>query len=90
MRPEDKPKAREDVLFRELDDGCALYDPEKEKVHSLNLTAGFIWCLMDGSRSLEQIAGEIAEAAEGEADAETVLVDVVQAADQLARQGLLE
>ncbi len=90
MRPEDTPKAREDVLFRELDDGCALYDPDNEKVHSLNLTAGFIWCLMDGSRSLAQIAAEIAEAAESGADAETVVADVVQAAEQLARQGLLE
>ncbi|MFO7898697.1 MAG: PqqD family protein [Planctomycetota bacterium] len=90
MEPSDTPKARDDVLFRELDDGCALYDPNSETVHSLNLTAGFIWCLMDGSRSLSEIASEISSAAEAGADPETVLSDVRRTAHELARQGLLE
>ncbi|MFW6107557.1 MAG: PqqD family protein [bacterium] len=90
MEPSDTPKARDDILFRELHDGCALYDPSNETVHSLNLTAGFIWCLLDGSRSLSDIASDISSAAEGGADPDTVLADVRRAADELARQGLLE
>ena len=56
MRLTDIPNPRDNVLFRELDDGCVLYDPGNEKVHSLNVTAARIWCLIDGSRSLGDIA----------------------------------
>ena len=87
MKATDVPGTKEGVLFRELDDGCVLYDPATETVHSLNLTAGFIWCLMDGERSLDEIAGEIAAASGG--DPAVVRRDVVRAADEFARQGLL-
>jgi len=88
VRPSDIPVPRDDVLFRELDDGCVLYDAETEKVHSLNVTAGVIWCLMDGERSLGEIAADVA--ARSDAEAETVLRDVVRAAGEFARQGLLQ
>ena len=87
MKATDVPTPKDGVLFRELDDGCVLYDPEREKVHSLNLTAGLIWCLIDGVRSLEEIAAEIS--AQSAADRETVLSDVLRMAGQFARQGLI-
>jgi coenzyme PQQ synthesis protein D (PqqD) len=87
VKSSDTPQARDGVLFRELDDGCVLYDPDNEKVHSLNETAGLLWCLMNGERTLAEIAGEVAEASGG--DAETVLGDTLQAAEEFARQGLL-
>jgi hypothetical protein len=88
VKATDVPRPRDGVLFRELEDGCVLYDPDGEKVHSLNETAGFVWCLMDGARSLGEIAGEIARAAG--ADEAVVLRDVIRTADRFARQGLLE
>ena len=88
MKPADTPMPRDDVLFRELDDGCVLYDPENEKVHSLNLTAGFVWCLMDGTRSLTAIADEIRATCDAEETA--VLRDVVKTTERFARQGLLQ
>lgn len=88
MKPSDVPAARDGVLFRGLEDGCVLYDPEAEKVHSLNVTAGVIWCLVDGVRSIDEIADEIAS--RSGAGAEAVLADVLRAADELARQGLLQ
>ena len=88
MKAEDVPRPGSGILFRELDDGCVLYDPRNEKVHSLNLTAGFIWCLIDGSRSLGEIAAEISSASD--ADTAAVLTDVLRTADEFARQGLLE
>lgn len=88
MKAVDVPTARDGVLFRELDDGCVLYDSKNEKVHSLNTTAGFIWCLMDGARSLGEIAREISSASGS--DEAVVLRDVLRAADQFARQGLVE
>lgn len=87
MKPTDVPRPKEGVLFRELDDGCVLYDPEREKVHSLNVTAGFIWCLMDGERSLQDIADAVRLASP--ASASIVLRDVLRTADEFARQGLL-
>ena len=88
MKPDDTPSARDDVLFRELDDGCVLYDPATEKVHSLNATAAFIWCLLDGERSLTDVAAELCRATG--ADEATVLRDVRRAADHLRRQGLFK
>ena len=88
MKAVDVPIPRDGVLFRELDDGCVLYDSQNEKVHSLNATAGFIWCLMDGARSLGEIAREISLASGS--DEAVVLRDVLRAADQFARQGLVE
>ena len=88
MKPSDVPVPRDDILFRELDDGCVLYDAAHEKVHSLNVTAGAIWCLLDGSRSLDSVAAEIS--AQSDADPETVLNDVVRSAGEFARQGLLQ
>jgi len=87
VKPASVPRPKEAVLFRELADGCVLYDPETEKVHSLNLTAGFIWCLIDGARSLEDVADEIASATG--ADRAVVLRDVLDAAGEFARQGLI-
>ncbi len=88
MNASDVPRPKDGVLFRELENGCVLYDAETEKVHSLNLTAGVIWCLIDGARSLGDIADEVAE--RSDADPETVLGDVLRAADEFARQGLLQ
>lgn len=88
MKAADVPTPRDGVLFRELDDGCVLYDSQNEKVHSLNVTAGFIWCLMDGARSLGEIAREISSASGS--DEAVVLRDVLRAAGQFARQGLVE
>ena len=88
MKPSDVPMPRDDVLFRKLDDGCVLYDPGAGKVHSLNATAALIWCLIDGERPLEAIAAEVCARSNG--DAETVLADVLRAADTFARQGLLQ
>jgi len=88
VKPADAPTLRDDVLFRELADGCVLYDPENEKVHSLNLTAGFVWCLMDGTRSLTAIADELR--ATCDAEGADVLRDVVKTAERFARQGLLQ
>ena len=88
MTGHDVPRPKNDVLFRELEDGCVLYDPGNEKVHSLNITAGAIWCLMNGSRSLGDIADEVSFMTK--ADRAVVLGDVIRAAGQFARLGLIE
>jgi hypothetical protein len=43
------PVTKECVELEELDDGCILYDTEKDEVHSLNSTATSVWICCDGS-----------------------------------------
>lgn len=50
------PAAKECVELEELDDGCILYDTGKDEVHSLNITAAFIWSCCDGKHSIKEIA----------------------------------
>jgi hypothetical protein len=88
VKAADVPVPHDGILFRELDDGCVLYDPAHEKVHSLNVTAGAIWCLLDGRRSLAQVADELSSALG--ADHDTALQDVLRAVRRFASQGLLE
>jgi hypothetical protein len=57
-----RPKGREDLLKRDLDDGCVLYDEKTSQVYTLNTTAALIWEYCDGNTTIEEIAEEIASA----------------------------
>ena len=50
------PATKECVELEELDDGCILYNTEKDEVHSLNITAASIWTCCDGKHSIREIA----------------------------------
>jgi hypothetical protein len=43
-------------------DGCVVYDAAREKVHYLNPTAGVVYELCDGARSLRAISAFVAQA----------------------------
>ena len=88
MLPEDVPRPNDGILFRELEDGCVLYDPHREMVHSLNMTAGAVWCLINGSRSIQEIADEISFMTKG--GRAQVAGDVFQIIHKFVRQGLVE
>jgi len=53
------PSVRDDVQYRELEDGGVIYDTESERIHTLNLTAAYIWNCCDGSRTVSDIASEL-------------------------------
>jgi hypothetical protein len=57
--PHNQPRARRDVLIRELEDGIVLIDPKNDEVHTLNLSAAFIWDLCDGTHTVQEIAENI-------------------------------
>jgi len=59
--PDYCPKRREDLLKRDLEDGCVLYDEKTSQVYTLNTTAALIWEYCDGRTAIEKIADEIAE-----------------------------
>ncbi len=49
-----------DLTEREIDGDLLLHDPRTGSVHSLNLVAGLVWELCDGTRDPETITAEIA------------------------------
>ncbi|MBI1883724.1 MAG: PqqD family peptide modification chaperone [Chlamydiae bacterium] len=53
------PKARRDVVCKALQEEVMLYDPLKEDVHVLNNTSHFIWNLLDGKHTPEDIEKKI-------------------------------
>jgi hypothetical protein len=49
------------VLWRELDGEAILLDPQSGYSYSLNAVGTLIWIMLDGTHSLEDIAGAICE-----------------------------
>jgi PqqD family protein of HPr-rel-A system len=56
------PRARADLDLVEIDDEKVVYDPRTGEVHYLNATAALVFELCDGSGSVREIAGDLAEA----------------------------
>ncbi len=83
-----RPVVREDLQQSDLKDGCVLYDQIREKAYTLNITASLIWSYLDGSLSLEEIAGEVSSVSGSDSD--TVLLDVVKTVTFFHDNGLLE
>jgi PqqD family protein of HPr-rel-A system len=57
-----KPKTRADLTVVELDGEAIVYDDESRKIHHLNPTATIVFNLCDGSATISELSGEIAEA----------------------------
>lgn len=85
-----RPKARADVVFRQLDDEWVLYDPISNRMHVLNLTASLVWVYCTGSMTLEEIGSEIRGAYGDSKPADLVTGDVADAVSLFEQEGLLE
>ena len=83
----ERPRTRGEVLCREVDDGFILYDPQTEKVHSLNPSAAYVWDCLDGRQSLAEIAEGLRESPG--AGGRDLLGDVLAAVEGFRREGLL-
>ncbi len=74
------PKARhQDVLVHVVDQEAVVYDKTSKKAHRLNETVASVWPLLDGSRSVADLAAEL------EIDESVVELTI----DTLAQAGLL-
>ncbi|UCC71730.1 MAG: HPr-rel-A system PqqD family peptide chaperone [Gemmatimonadota bacterium] len=62
MQPAGHPQAREDVLFRQVDDEWVVFDPAANELHVLNLAAALIWSHCTGEHAPDEIAGALQEA----------------------------
>lgn len=59
--PEWKPKRKENIEVREVEDDLILYDPSKDAVYLLNKSAKIIFEMCDGNFSVNEMADIISE-----------------------------
>ena len=70
-----KPQARRDELIvDELPGELLIYDLRRHRAHCLNESAALVWRLSDGTRTVGEIAGLIAETVGAPEDPEVVLL----------------
>ena len=82
-----RPNRRTEFEERVVEGEMVVMDKESEQIHQLNQTASFIWQLCDGDHDRQQIAEELAEAFE--IDADTAEADVADTSKKLEEIGLL-
>ncbi|HHT9130944.1 MAG TPA: PqqD family protein [Candidatus Tripitaka californicus] len=83
-----RPKQRVTLATEEIEDDLFLYDPDKDHVHLLNVSASAIFELCDGTRTAQEIAQEIAKlVTPGDHD---IGKDVEQTLGELREKGLIE
>ncbi len=84
----DKPVRRDDLLVREVENENIIYDHTNNAVHSLNITAKFIWDCCDGSRNLSEIAKEVT--AKFNIDIDTAFNDAEKTIERFRENRLLK
>lgn len=75
------------TVVTEIDGDLALYDPQRERVLTLNHTASAIWRLIDGTRTLDELVESLAVAFD--MDPESIREDVVTTVDRFTEEGFL-
>jgi hypothetical protein len=85
----DRPRARDDVVFRRVGDGWAVYDPDASELHVLNPASALIWTHCDGTRTLDELVDSVAEAYERVPEREELRRDVEEAVRTFHGAGLL-
>ena len=83
MIPEKSP----DLIWRSLDDGTVIINPEQGDVRVLNDVGAIVWELADGERSISQIAQDINRAYE--VTVEDANADLLSYLEVMIAQGLM-
>jgi coenzyme PQQ synthesis protein D (PqqD) len=60
--PARKPKVRSDLTVVELEGEAVIYDDLTSQIHYLNRTATIVFNLCDGTSTVQEFAGDIADA----------------------------
>ncbi|HEX9901006.1 MAG TPA: PqqD family protein [Candidatus Methylomirabilis sp.] len=84
------PRARAEVVFRQLDDEWVVYDPTRDRLHALNLSAAMVWAHCTGDHEVSDIAAAVGAAFTPPRPATDVLSDVEAALKRFQAEGLLE
>jgi pyrroloquinoline quinone biosynthesis protein D len=85
---EQRPRQGEEIFFRQIEDEGILYQPQENRVHSLNRTALLIWELCDGEHTVEDIAEKVRTVFR--VSRKRALEDVEATLKQLKELGLLD
>jgi SynChlorMet cassette protein ScmD len=89
MNSLDKPQVNPIAVLREeFDDWAVLFNPDTAEAVGVNPVGVAIWKLMDGRRSIEQIASSIAE--QFDKTPPTIIDEVREHVEKLASHGFLE
>ena len=83
-----RPVRRDSAGGVHLDDNVALYDEVGQLLIMLNSSAAAVWERCDGTRTLDEIVGELAEA-HADDDAGAIAEDVWLTVRKLAELGLV-
>ena len=84
----DRPKLRDDLIFREIEEDFVVYDPVTDQTTLLNISAAAVLDLCDGARTLDDITTEIGRLFQSEREA--VGQEVERVLQGMASRGLLE
>lgn len=82
------PRARDDVVFRQLDEEWVIFDPVADRLHALNLTAALVWAHCTGEFDASEMAAAVGGAFEPPVDGATVLPDVQATLTRFGDEGL--
>lgn len=80
------PTVADGLEINEVPDGLVIYDPARDRVHTLNATAAVVFTLCDGTEDLESLAEDVAQAYEL---AEPPVAQVEACVDHLRAEGLV-
>ena len=81
------PRARKaGLVVRDLNDEVLVYDLERDKAHSLNASAAFVWKKCNGRRTISDVALQMSKEFKSPADDQAVWL----ALDQLSKFHLLD
>ncbi|MGQ9476798.1 MAG: PqqD family protein [Actinomycetota bacterium] len=76
------------IAWRIIEEEAVLVDVRRDEVLHLNPTASYLWSMLDGRTSLEEIA--LRMTAEFEVEKEDALRDVIDFASRLLEKGVAE
>ncbi len=82
------PATKKCIEIEELDDGCILYDTEKDEAHSLNITAASVWTCCDGKHTIKEIAAIVEECFEPKT--KSTMEDIIKIVKVFSQKELLK
>ena len=81
------PRRRDGLHVREIDGETVILDPGSERMHTLNLTAAFVFQAIDGKRTIEQVSAQVAD--HFDVDPAVAQHDTLEVVRQFRELGLL-
>ncbi len=84
------PRTRSRLILRPMGEEWVLYDPETRDLHALNVAAALTWSLLDGERTLEEVAAVVHREMQQAPDLDVVADHVRDTVASFVDAGLLE